>query len=100
LLCYFIAPDAVKLKSGLNIVSSILKFAAFAGVLGAEAVAFTSDLGTKRCYVETTTDAIVETVVFLLGFLICVAVSASLGLCLAPVSAFWGGKLHGVPFVK
>jgi hypothetical protein len=100
LVCYFVAPDAVMLKSGINALSVILKFASIAGVLGTETVKFTMDLGLNHCYVGATTDAIARAVMYLVGFLASGGFSAVAGLVLAPVSAFWGGKLVGVPYVK
>ncbi len=100
MVCYLLAPDAVTLKSGLNALSAILKFAAFAGILGSQTLPFTAALGTKKCYVGATEDAIAKGATFLVGFLGTAAFSAATGLVLAPVSAFWGGKLVGVPYIK
>ena len=99
-VCYFIAPDSVMLKSGLNAVSLILKFAAIAGVIGTNSVPFSVDIGSKHCYVDQTTDAIVKAASHLVAFIATTGVSAVVGLVLAPVSAFWGGKLVGVPYIK
>ena len=100
LLAYFIAPDSVKLKSGVNFLAAVLKLAAGVGLLGSKALEFTGNLGSNNCFVTAAEDVLTKAVSMLVGFLVVGGLSGVLGLILAPVSAYWGGKLVGVPFVS
>lgn len=95
--------DAVVFKSVLNIMSSCVKWVAFGIIVGSGAKEFMTDLYTSRCYNGgdgggmAMVDRAQQTLV---AFILMEVASAVLSLVLAPLSAYYGGKLMGVPYVK
>lgn len=97
---FFSSPDAVVYKSMGNLGSSCLKFLAFGFMLGAETKEFMSALYDNKCYNEQGMTLVQTNGTYLVSFVVTIVVSGLLSLMLAPISAFWGGKLIGVPYVR
>lgn len=97
---FFAAPDHVKNKAGVNLSSSCLKWIAFGLMLGADNQRFVSDLYDNQCYNKEGMKHVSTTGQYLVSFVTTEVISALLSLMLAPLSAFYGGKLIGVPYVK
>lgn len=93
-------PDAVIFKSGVNVFSALMKWVAFASMLGAGTSTFLTDLNDARCFNDDGR-VLVEGCSFMFeSYAVVQIVSATLSLTLAPFSAYYGGKLQGVPYVK
>lgn len=100
IVIFFATPDAVAFKAGLNLTSSLFKWIAFGLLLSAGTAGFISDLYDMQCYNNTGMQAVREAGQYLVSFVVTIVISALLSLILAPLSAFYGGKLIGVPYVK
>jgi hypothetical protein len=87
-------------KSGLNLVASCVKWIAFAMVLGSGTEDYMTKLVEMKCYNAAGTIAVNTAGMYLWGFVAAEVVSALLSMMLAPLSAYFGGKLVGVPYVK
>lgn len=97
---FFAAPDAVTWKSGVNLLSSCIKWIAFGLILSAGTQSFVSDLYDMQCYNREVMAGVQKTGQYLVSYVTTQVISALLSLILAPISAFYGGKLIGVPYVK
>lgn len=97
---FFAAPDAVVCKSFMNLASSCVKWIAFGVVLGAGTQEFMKDLYENQCFNKVGMSTVALTGEYLVSFVVAEVISALLSLVLAPISAYYGGKLIGVPYVK
>lgn len=97
---FFATPDAVACKAGVNLASSLVKWIAFCVVLGAGTEDFMTELYDNQCFNKDGMAAVQETGQYLVSFVVCEVISGLLSLMLAPISAYYGGKLIGVPYVK
>lgn len=97
---FFAAPDSVQCKAGVNLMSSLVKWLAFGVVLGAGTLDFMSDLYDNQCFNGEGMTAVQTTGELFYSFVVMEIISALLSLMLAPISAYYGGKLIGVPYVK
>lgn len=93
-------PDLVIFKSGVNIFSSLMKWVAFGVVLGAGTQSFLSNLSEAQCYNGDGMQMVSAAMGYFWSYAVVQVLSASLSLLLAPISAYYGGKLQGVPYVK
>lgn len=69
-------------------------------MLGGGSQQFVADLYENQCYNDTGMEAVRDTGSHLVSFTTCIVISALISLMLAPISAFYGGKLIGVPYVR
>jgi len=97
---FFATADAVACKAGINLASSLVKWLAFCVVLGAGTQDFMTDLHDNSCFNQQGMNTVKDTGSTLVNFVVFEVVSALLSLILAPISAYYGGKLVGVPYVK
>mmetsp|Transcript_63122 Transcript_63122/g.133252 ORF Transcript_63122/g.133252 Transcript_63122/m.133252 type:complete len:248 (+) Transcript_63122:61-804(+) len=93
-------PDAVVMKSGANVLSCLIKFIAFAAIIGAGSWAFLAELTEAECFNSDGMNLVGAASGAYLLYCVLQCVSACLSLCLAPLSAYYGGKIYGVPYVK
>lgn len=93
-------PDAVIFKSVVNICSSCVKWVAFGVMVGSGAKEFMVYLIDARCYNTAGMQMVKAAGEQLLVYILFQVASAVLSLILAPLSAYYGGKLIGVPYVK
>eukprot|EP00391_Amoebophrya_sp_Ameob2_P007409 CAMPEP_0178987232 /NCGR_PEP_ID=MMETSP0795-20121207/3151_1 /TAXON_ID=88552 /ORGANISM="Amoebophrya sp., Strain Ameob2" /LENGTH=290 /DNA_ID=CAMNT_0020678393 /DNA_START=673 /DNA_END=1545 /DNA_ORIENTATION=- len=97
---FFAVPDSVQCKAGVNLFSSCVKWVAFGVILGAGTQQFMTDLYDNQCFNKEGMTMVQETGQFLVSFVVSEVISALISLILAPISAYYGGKLIGVPYVK
>lgn len=100
IIAIFTLPDAVIFKSGVNIFSSLIKWIAFGSVLGADTSGFMSDLQAATCFNMQGMQLVKDASGVFMSYAWVQAASAILSLAIAPLSAYYGGKLQGVPYVK
>lgn len=93
-------PDLVHFKSGVNIFSSLMKWVAFGCVIGAGTQKFLADLKEAQCYNASGMTMVSRAEGLFWFYAIAQVMSASLSLTVAPISAYYGGKLQGVPYIK
>jgi len=96
----FTLPDFVTFKSGVNVCSSLVKWVAFGTIVGAGTQGFMSDLEEAQCYNSDGMQLVQDSGSLFVSYAIMEVISAILSLILAPFSAYYGGKLQGVPYVK
>mmetsp|Transcript_111348 Transcript_111348/g.175457 ORF Transcript_111348/g.175457 Transcript_111348/m.175457 type:complete len:248 (-) Transcript_111348:39-782(-) len=100
IIAIIMLPDLVVCKAGTNILASLMKWIAFGLILGAETDTFLDTLSKAQCYNQTGQQMVQDSKSMFLCYVITQVVSASLSIVLAPFSAYYGGKLSGVPYVK
>lgn len=100
IIAIFTLPDAVVFKSGVNIFSSLVKWIAFGGIIGAGTMQFLSELAEAKCFNVDGTQLVDDAGGMFLSYCTTQVISAICALLLAPLSAYYGGKIHGVPYVK
>lgn len=100
IIIIFTLPDTVVFKAAINILSSLVKWLAFGLVLGAGILSYMSDLATAKCYNDQGMQLVADAAALFVFYCIVQVVSAALSLVLSPFSAYYGGKLQGVPYVK
>lgn len=100
IIAFFRCPDNIVAKSTINLVSSLMKWTAFGAVLGAGVPSFIADLEKASCFNKDGVQLVGESTGVFVLFAIVQVASAILSLTLAPFSAYWGGKLVGVPYAK
>jgi hypothetical protein len=100
IITIFTLADSVVFKSSVNIFSSLIKWIGFGTAIGAGTQNFISDLETARCFNADGMQLVKDAGGMFITYLIVQSVSAVLSLVLAPLSAYYGGKLQGVPYVK
>ena len=95
-----VLPDSVIFKSGVNVFSSLVQRIPFGTVLGAGTGAFVSDLEDARCHKVDGMELVMAAQAVFYSYC-CVAHvrSAILSPLLAPLSAYFGGRLTNVPSV-
>eukprot|EP00928_Gymnodinium_smaydae_P074802 TRINITY_DN57818_c0_g1_i1.p1 TRINITY_DN57818_c0_g1~~TRINITY_DN57818_c0_g1_i1.p1 ORF type:complete len:248 (-),score=33.53 TRINITY_DN57818_c0_g1_i1:193-936(-) len=93
-------PDQIIFKSGVNIFSMLMKLLAFGVVLGAGTQKFISDLAEARCYNADGMSLVSRAQGFYISYATVQIMSAGTSFILAPMSAYYGGKLTGVPYAK
>jgi len=93
-------PDSIVCKSALNVLSCLVKFLAFGTLLGADAAVFLADLDNAKCYNGDGAGLVSEASGMFISYAGLQMISGILSLSTAPISAYWGGKLTGVPYVK
>lgn len=96
----FTLPDQVVFKSGVNIFSFLMKLVAFGVVLGAGTQTFITDLEEARCFNDGGMALVANSEGYFYSYATLQIISAVLSFLLAPLSAYYGGKLQGVPYVK
>jgi hypothetical protein len=100
LVTFCACPDAVIFKAVTNMCSSCIKWVAFGVIVGSGAKEFMQELIEARCYNNSGMEMVRTASEELLFYIILQVASAVLSLILAPLSAYFGGKLIGVPYVK
>jgi len=101
IITIFTLPDSVIFKSGVNIFSSLMKWVAFGTVVGAGTSDFLSDLDEARCFNSEGMTMVANAEATYYSYAIAQVLSASLSVVLAPISAYYGGRVTGgVPLVK
>lgn len=94
-----VLPDSVIFKSGVNIFSSLMKWLSFGTIIGAGTGPFLEDLEDARCYNADGMDLVMGAQNIFYSYCVSQVLSAILSLLLAPLSAYFGGRLTGVPYV-
>ncbi|CAD7929882.1 unnamed protein product [Amoebophrya sp. A25] len=97
---FFAVPDSVQCKAGVNLFSSCMKWIAFGVILGAGTQGFMTELYDNQCFNKEGMTMVQATGQYLVSFVVSEVISALISLILAPISAYYGGKLIGVPYVK
>jgi len=100
IIAIIMLPDLVICKSGTNILASLMKWIAFGLILGAETSTFLDDLTTAQCYNSEGQQMVKDAKSMFVSYVVMQIISACLSVVLAPFSAYYGGKLSGVPYVK
>lgn len=100
LVTFCVAPDAVRWKSSVNVVCSCFKWIAFGTLIGTGTQKFLLELHANQCYNNNGQEVVEETILYFMTFCVACATSAVASLAEAPFSAYYGGKLVGVPYVK
>jgi len=93
-------PDFVGFKASVNVCSSLIKWVALFVIVGAGAGGFMTDLEEAKCYDEEGMKLVKDSGTMYVSYSAFQVVSACCSLVLAPFSAYYGGKLQGVPYVK
>jgi galactitol-specific phosphotransferase system IIC component len=93
-------PDLVICKAGTNILSTLMKSIAFILIMGAETATFLDELTEAKCYNADGQQMVKDAQSMYLSYVICQLMSSGFSCILAPFSAYYGGKLSGVPYVK
>lgn len=99
-IAIFTLPDAVVFKSGVNIFSSVVKWIAFGAIVGAGTTQFLSELNEAQCFNSDGMKLVSDAGGMFLSYCTVQVISAICSLLLSPLSAYYGGKLQGVPYVK
>jgi len=86
-------PDATFVKSVTNIASSLFKWVAFGIALGAGTREFMGDLEMAQCFNDDGMGALSDAGETFTYFATLQAFSAFFSMCLAPINAYYGGKL-------
>lgn len=100
IIAIIMLPDLVVCKAGTNILASLMKWIAFGLILGAETDTFLDTLSKSQCYNRTGQQMVEDSKSMFISYVVMQIVSASLSIILAPFSAYYGGKISGVPYVK
>jgi len=100
LITFCVAPDSVRWKSSVNVVCSCFKWMAFGIMIGTGTQKFLLELHAMQCYNYDGQIVVEETILYFMTFCVACATSAVASLAEAPFSAYYGGKLVGVPYVK
>jgi len=100
IIAIIMLPDLVICKAGTNILSSLMKWIAFGLILGAATDAFLDELTLAACYNQEGQQMVKDAKSMFLSYTVMQIISACLSIILAPFSAYYGGKLSGVPYVK
>lgn len=100
IITIFTLPDAVVFKSGVNIFSAVMKFIAFGAIIGAGTSTFLSELAEAKCFNADGMQLVSDASAMFIFYCMVQMISAIVSLLLAPLSAYYGGKLQGVPYVK
>lgn len=100
LFMFCVAPDAVRCKSTVNVMCSCCKWLAFGIIIGTGTQKFLLLLHEYQCYNIPGQNLVEETILYFMTFCVACATSAVCSLAEAPFSAYYGGKLVGVPYVK
>lgn len=100
IIAIFTLPDAVIFKSGVNICSSLVKWIAFGAIVGAGTTQFLAELAEAKCYNDDGMQLVADAGGMFLSYCAVQVMSGICSLLLAPLSAYYGGKLQGVPYVK
>jgi len=100
LFTFCIAPDSVSCKASINLLCSGAKWLAYGVVVGTGTQKFLLDLHTNKCYSADGQEIVEQTILYFMIFCVSIATSAVCSLAEAPFSAYYGGKLVGVPYVK
>jgi len=96
----FALPDSVVCKSLLNLFSCLLKWVAFGLLVGASTDSFTLELQTARCFNDQGMKTLADARRMYGAFILWEPISAVLNILVTPLSAYYGGKLQGMPYVK
>lgn len=100
MVTFIAAPNSVKLKAGNLFASSLAKWVAFCLLRGSGAGEFMAKLYENQCYNKAGADTVAAAAMTLVSFFVVVVISALLSMVASPLSAYYGGKLWGVPIVK
>merc|ERR1712039_760628 len=84
----------------ITIFTSLVKWIGFGTALGAGTTSFLADLEEAMCFNADGMNLVQDAGAMFIAYLIVQVASAILSICLAPLSAYYGGKLQGVPYVK
>lgn len=93
-------PDGVVLKSGVNVFSAIMKFAAFGAPVATNVAQFLGNLQSATCFNSDGMELVAGLRFVFVSYVLLQATSAFLSLLLCPFSAYYGGKLAGIPYNK
>lgn len=96
----FTLPDKVICKSGVNIFSSLVKMLGFCAIMGAGTQRFMTELLDSQCFNGEGMQLASDAGDVFRAYAIMQVLSAVFGLLLSPFSAYYGGQLSGVPYVK
>eukprot|EP00397_Hematodinium_sp_SG-2012_P041216 GEMP01045341.1.p1 GENE.GEMP01045341.1~~GEMP01045341.1.p1 ORF type:complete len:266 (+),score=24.29 GEMP01045341.1:76-873(+) len=100
LFTFCIAPDSIACKATVNLLASACKWLAFGVLIGTGAQEFLLELHKNKCYNIAGQEVVEQTILYFMIFSISVTTSAVCSLAESPFSAYYGGKLVGVPYVK
>jgi len=93
-------PDAIVFKSGVNVFSALVKLISFGVIVGAGTSEFLQQLEKAACFNADGMQLIAGLRFVYFAFVLVSAISAFLSLLLSPFSAYYGGKLTGIPYIK
>lgn len=96
----WVLPDAVIFKSGVNIFSSLIKWISFGTVVGAGTQSFLADLEDAQCFNADGMSLVTNAQGMFYSYSVAQVISAIISILLAPISAYFGGKLTGNPYIK
>eukprot|EP00928_Gymnodinium_smaydae_P005953 TRINITY_DN12067_c0_g3_i1.p1 TRINITY_DN12067_c0_g3~~TRINITY_DN12067_c0_g3_i1.p1 ORF type:complete len:251 (-),score=53.76 TRINITY_DN12067_c0_g3_i1:25-777(-) len=96
----FVKPDWVKCKSMDDIVSSALKLLAFGVILAAGTSTFLAELQAARCFNDEGAGLVDSARTNFIWYCVITFFSFMFSLLEAPVSAYFGGRLTDIPYVK
>jgi len=100
IITIFTLPDAVVFKAGVNIFSSLVKLIAFGAIIGAGTTQFLTELAEARCFNTEGMQLVSDAGGMFLSYCFVQVMSGICSLLLSPLSAYYGGKLRGIPYVK
>jgi len=100
IISIFTIPDAISVKSSINLFSAVVKFTGQGALLVASSSTFLADLENARCFNADGMNQIAS-IRFLFSSCVVVQIlSGFLSILLSPFSAYYGGKLTGSPYTK
>uniref|UniRef100_A0A0G4FEC4 Uncharacterized protein n=1 Tax=Chromera velia CCMP2878 TaxID=1169474 RepID=A0A0G4FEC4_9ALVE len=99
-LLYWCGPDRTLLKAGANLSSAIMKFLSLTSMAAVSTMDFMADLGRYRCYDSAGRSLWTSAYAVIISFAICCGLSGLFSLVLAGFSAYWGGRVYGIPYVR
>ena len=100
IVMFFASPDAVLVKAITNLMASCVKWIAFGVVVGANTPTFLRELRASQCYNPAGSKMVTAAQDIVTLYIILQIFSGTISLFLAPISAYYGGKLSGIPYVK
>lgn len=100
IVMFFAAPDSVMIKATINLLSSLIKWIAFALMLGADVPNYLAEVYAAKCYNAAGQQLVSATQDTATLFIILQVMSAIFSLILSPISGYYGGKFTGIPYVK
>ena len=99
-VCYFKMRNSVRLKTGLNLVSCLLKWTGFGVLISYRSTGLLRLIADNRCFDAAGQALLVTAEALLYTSLSLIVVSACLSLIAASLSAFYGGHFARMPIIR